>query len=261
MVDPLTEGDLQSHKAIVHGFRKLFPLISVVSEEHDESSHSGEEGCIKQDPSTIKNIGGSLQGDNTINVPIGDILIWVDPLDATKEYTERLLEYVTTMVCITINGQPVAGIIHQPFLKKTAWAWVEHGHSEKLIKPSKNEDFLKNPRIIVSRSHAGHVNQTASAAFGSGVKILPAGGAGFKVLSLFNNEADAYVHNTLIKKWDICAGDALLRSFGGKMTTLEGKEISYGDRLLVKNSGGLLATLSNHEQFLSKLSATNDNGT
>ena len=149
----------------------------------------------------------------------------------------------------------MAGVIHQPFLKKTFWAWTGHGHSKDFSKPSVNEGSLKSPRIIVSRSHAGSVNETAKSAFGKDVTIIPAGGAGFKVLSLFNDIADAYVHKTLIKRWDICAGDAILRSFGGKMTTLRGTEITYGEQLVVKNSGGLLATLNNHEHFLNKLSA------
>ena len=149
----------------------------------------------------------------------------------------------------------MAGVIHQPFLKKTFWAWTNHGHSKDLSKPVVNEASLRRPRIIVSRSHAGSVNVTAKSAFGEDVTIIPAGGAGFKVLSLFNDIADAYVHKTLIKRWDICAGDAILRSFGGKMTTLQGTEITYGEQFVVKNSGGLLATLNNHEHFLHKLSA------
>ena len=38
---------------------------------------------------------------------------------------------------------------------------------------------------------------------------------------------DAYVHVTKIKKWDICAGDAILRALGGKLTDLDGKEVDY----------------------------------
>lgn len=249
--DVLTEGDLQSHKAIVYGLHDLFPMVTVVSEEHDDNAHSPGDGGVGGNPSSISDY---LHGNSNVEVPKDDILVWVDPLDATKEYTEMLLEYVTTMVCITVKGIPIAAVIHQPFLKKTLWAWLDHGHSKELSKPTEHNASLKNPRIIVSRSHAGHVNQTALSAFGNGVKIIPAGGAGFKVLSLFNDKADVYIHTTLIKKWDICAGDALLRSFGGKMTTLEGKEISYGEQSLVKNNGGLLATLNNHGHFLDKLS-------
>ncbi len=38
---------------------------------------------------------------------------------------------------------------------------------------------------------------------------------------------DAYVHVTLIKKWDICAGDAILRALGGQLTDLSGKTVYF----------------------------------
>lgn len=187
-------------------------------------------------------------------VPSSSVLVWIDPLDATKEYTENLLNYVTTMVCITVNGNPVAGVIHSPFLKRTSWGWAEHGHSPDLKKPS-SQVSEKEPKIIISRSHSGNeVNARIQKAFGQNAKITNAGGAGFKVLALFGDGADAYVHLTLIKKWDICAGDAILRAMGGKMTTLNGKRINYGNARDYKNKDGLLATLREHEMFLKKLS-------
>ena len=52
--------------------------------------------------------------------------------------------------------------------------------------------------------------------------------SGYKAWALFDGTAQAYVHTTLIKKWDICPGDAILRAYGGKMTRLNGDEIKYG---------------------------------
>ena len=46
---------------------------------------------------------------------------------------------------------------------------------------------------------------------------------------------DAYVHVTLIKKWDICPGDAILRALGGKLTTLRGEDVDYAGRQFNRN--------------------------
>lgn len=49
------------------------------------------------------------------------------------EYLENLLQYVTTMVCIAHKGEPIIGVIHKPFEKKTYWAWVNNVMSEEIL--------------------------------------------------------------------------------------------------------------------------------
>lgn len=249
--NPVTQGDMLSHRAMFYGFKKEFPKLNVVSEEHDHGDVDLS-GVKSPDISGI-NLNDRLHNKDDEMVSAGNLLVWIDPLDATQEYTENLVQYVTTMICIAVKGRPVAGIIHKPFLHKTYWAWLGHGSSDNIKVPAEKESALKTPRVIVSRSHAGKVNATVRSAFGSESKVIPAGGAGYKVLSLFEDTADSYVHVTLIKKWDICAGDALLRTFGGKMTTLDNEAIEYDDGSKPANEKGLLASLHNHAEFQEKL--------
>ncbi len=73
---------------------------------------------------------------------------------------------------------------------------------------------------------------------------------------------DAYVHVTLIKKWDICAGDAILKALGGRLTTLSGEEVDYSSgggaiggpfRGRERNEGGVLATMHDHGSYVEAL--------
>jgi inositol monophosphatase 3 len=104
-------------------------------------------------------------------------------LDATKEYTENLVDYVMTMVGVAVKGQPIIGVLHRPFQVDTYWAVVGHGNSENLNKVhDKHEPPLgdKEVRIIVSRSHAGNVKNFTKHVLGPNdhVQIISAAGAG-----------------------------------------------------------------------------------
>uniref|UniRef100_I3N227 Golgi-resident adenosine 3',5'-bisphosphate 3'-phosphatase n=1 Tax=Ictidomys tridecemlineatus TaxID=43179 RepID=I3N227_ICTTR len=171
-----------------------------------------------------------------------------------ERYCLDLRKYVTTMVCVAVNGKPVLGVIHKPFSEYTAWAMVDGGSNVK----ARSSYSEKTPKIIVSRSHSGMVKQVALQTFGNQTAIIPAGGAGYKVLALLDvpdktqEKADLYIHVTYIKKWDICAGNAILKALGGHMTTLSGEEISYTGSDGIE--GGLLASIKmNHQALVRKL--------
>lgn len=72
---------------------------------------------------------------------------------------------------------------------------------------------------------------------------------------MINGSVCAYVHTTKIKKWDVCAGNAILNAVGGQMTTLTGQSLDYSDTQNPQNTDGLLATLRNHRKFLNIFSA------
>ena len=77
--------------------------------------------------------------------------------------------------------------------------------------------------------------------------------SGYKTLEVISGNVSAYVHVTAIKKWDICAGNALLRELHGQQTTLLGRNIDYSATGSPANTDGLLVTLHDHERYLQAL--------
>ncbi|XP_018493624.1 inositol monophosphatase 3 [Galendromus occidentalis] len=271
-VDPLTDGDMRSHRVMLKTLFKIFPHLNVVSEEHEDEKTSSQTSAPGLDD---VNLPESISNFVDETVRLRDILVWIDPLDATQEYTEGLTEYVTTMVCIAVEGRAHIGVIHQPFANRTVWGWVGQGPSRSLRGPqiaddddgnnsiimnSINIDNAYNTKkvkpdddavdIVVSRSHAGKVKQFARDALGGDITVTSAGGSGYKALQVAESKADLYIHTTLIKKWDICAGNAILESLGGRMVNLKGEAIDYGSPRSEKNPDGLLAFLKDKRDFM-----------
>lgn len=125
----------------------------------------------------------------------------------------------------------------------TYWGWVDHGVSETLkAKSSKTTDDI---RIISSRSHAGSIDDlikmTYSGYGADKIKRVIAAGSGYKTIQVVQDKADLYLHSTKIKKWDTCAGNAIINSVGGAMTTLTGKKIDYSAESQAQILDGLVA--------------------
>lgn len=248
--DPVTDADFRSHCVMASGLHRIFPKLKIISEEDEGKQNCPDAKLFDLDPTVIhenSNVPDEIVG-------IEDVTVWIDPLDATQEYTENLFQYVTTMVCVAIKGVPTIGVIHNPFTRKTVWAWANKAVSEPLTYIKRDED-VKHPVVIISRSHSGEVRSIAKEVFGETLHVVQAGGAGYKVLQVLHNNATAYLHSTAIKKWDICAGNAILAAIGGKMTNLKNQDITYSDSDSFLNENGLLATAveSIHEMYIKKI--------
>uniref|UniRef100_A0A1L8DM98 Putative inositol monophosphatase 3 n=1 Tax=Nyssomyia neivai TaxID=330878 RepID=A0A1L8DM98_9DIPT len=248
--NPVTEADFKSHCVMQFGLHHIFPRLRIISEEDSSKMSCPDVKLFDLDPTVLRE---SLTiPDETVDIE--DITVWIDPLDATQEYTEKLFEYVTTMVCVAIKGIPTIGVIHNPFTQKTTWAWNGVATSEDLQKVKKPE-LSDRATVIVSRSHGGEVKNVSRGYFGENTQIITAAGAGYKVLQVIAGNATVYLHTTAIKKWDICAGDAILRAVGGKMTNLLNEELLYGAQEPVLNAKGLLAAFENHhEKYIERIS-------
>ncbi|OQV21442.1 Inositol monophosphatase 3 [Hypsibius exemplaris] len=261
-INPVTDGDFRSHYVMMRTLVDAFPGLKVISEEHDDAleAHHTSVYVGPVDKTCPSDVLAAIPYDTKI--PLDHLQLWIDPLDATQEYTEDLLDYVTTMVGIAIKGRAVGGVIHKPFAtaanKKIFWAWKDQGISENLKNSSPPNESLK---IIISRSHSGNVDETARTAFaGQTLEIIPAGGAGYKTVEVLTGRANVYLHTTKIKKWDLCAPNGLLNAVGGRLSTLAGTEVDYTAPVVandVVNTGGVIAAVADHATYVTAFSTLN----
>lgn len=82
--DPVTNADLRSHCVMENGLKHLFPKVTVISEEDSELNHCVNSNFFGIDPTVIDE---NIVLPNDYFISTDDITIWIDPLDATQEYT------------------------------------------------------------------------------------------------------------------------------------------------------------------------------
>lgn len=81
--DSVTNADLKSHCVMYNTLMQTFPEMHVVSEEDHK--------CDFVDLKINLEKNGN-EGETDATVPVDKITVWIDPLDATKEYTGRQIE-------------------------------------------------------------------------------------------------------------------------------------------------------------------------
>lgn len=241
-----TEADRTAQRMIVATLTQRFKKCIIVGEED-----------LEKDDAADKNLIVDSEEDDVLkvdlpaiykNVKEEDITIWVDPLDGTTEFVKGLLEHVTILIGISINGRSVAGIIHQPF----------YGHSTGSLAPRTMWGLVglgcygisklpldTNKLVITTTASHGNKNIEDSIAAIKPDEVLKVGGAGHKVLLVIEGKAHSYVFTSNgCKKWDTCAPEAVLRATGGQLTDSFGNEIEYNYREdgNYQNSLGIIAS-------------------
>jgi len=122
--DPVTAADLQSQDIIFATFRTNWPDLAIVGEEK-----------LDRVTAAPTNIDNSYVSENDIQekfhtLSVRDLVIWIDPLDGTREFVDGLYEAVTVLVGISLRGHVIAGVIHQPFVGKSGrsvWGIADQG--------------------------------------------------------------------------------------------------------------------------------------
>uniref|UniRef100_A0A7N5P204 3'(2'),5'-bisphosphate nucleotidase 1 n=1 Tax=Ailuropoda melanoleuca TaxID=9646 RepID=A0A7N5P204_AILME len=188
-----------------------------------------------------------------------ELVVWVDPLDGTKEYTEGLLDNVTVLIGIAYEGKAIAGVINQPYynyqagpdavLGRTIWGVLGLGAFGFQLKEVPAGKHI----ITTTRSHNNKLVTDCVTAMNPD-DVLRVGGAGNKIIQLIEGKASAYVFASPgCKKWDTCAPEVILHAVGGKLTDIHGNALQYNKEVKHMNSAGVLATLRNYDYYASRV--------
>nr|CAD7456828.1 unnamed protein product [Timema tahoe] len=260
--DLQTEADRSAQRCILASLSQQFPEVTIIGEEGPSFCEVPSDWVVTDsDPEVLKMACPAyLQ-----NIDDKDVVIWVDPLDGTSEYTQGLLEHVTVLIGVAVGDRAVGGVIHQPYynykrqreggeveeMGRTLWGIVGGGVGG-FVPTSAPEGC----RILTTtRSHSTPVVQAALDALQPD-EVIKVGGAGHKVMMLIEGKAHAYVFASKgCKKWDTCAPEAVLIATGGRLTDLHGDSYKYHKDIPHPNTGGVLATGhgQDHDWYLAKL--------
>lgn len=257
--DLQTEADRSAQQLIIRRLYQQFPNVMVIGEEEQDDLSGVEnvdcESQLEMDQTVLsKQVPESLKG-----ITESQVVVWVDPLDGTTEYTQGFVEHVTVLIGIAVDGAAVAGVVHQPFFERRDVAGTDATEDGRTVWGVvglgafgiSGQSAPEGERIVTTtRSHGtGIVAEAVDAC--NPTTVLRVGGAGNKVLQLIDGKAHAYVFASPgCKKWDTCAPQAVLEALGGTLTDIHGNTLEYHKDVKHRNSGGVLATVKDHQFYL-----------
>lgn len=257
--DLQTEADRSAQRCIIASLSSLYPDVTIIGEEGPANATDvvPADWIVTEQDETV--LAANCPSEYA-KVDPADIVVWVDPLDGTSEYTQGLLDHVTVLIGVAVKGKAVGGVIHQPYFNykvennckgRTLWGLIGLGVGgfSPTIPPA--DKFI----ICTTRSHSDALVNKALEAL-SPDDIIRVGGAGHKVLMLLEGKAHAYVFASPgCKKWDTCAPEGILRALGGTLTDIHGKEYAYSKDVSYPDAQGVFATTANvsHQELISKI--------
>jgi 3'(2'), 5'-bisphosphate nucleotidase len=249
--DAVTQADVRAQELIEGDLRARYEGLRIIGEED-----------LTVPPLLQSNLNLShltevtVPSTTPVNYPLEKVTVFIDPLDATKEFTLGNHFCVVTLVGIAVDGETVAGVMHQPFegpTGRTMWGWIGVGAHVPSLKTVKRDKLV----LCTTRLHSTPEIDAQLGKLSSVVgEIVKVGGAGYKVIMLLEGKADCYLYPSRgTKKWDTAAPEAVLRALGGHITDVHGQPLGYDPTGPIGNDKGILATCAgvNHQQIVDLL--------
>jgi len=198
-VDPQTKADRLSQLHIISSLKTLWPSLTVIGEEDDHNPDAEKDQLASYGLASLAPEAAPVTDDAVPvalrNPQLKDLVVWVDPMDGTREFTLGFFQDVTVLIGISHKGEALAGLIHEPFAPvspggTTTWGVV--GGDVYFRAPPVNPPPGRKV-FVSSRSRPDETLEKMLEKLHP-IEILRLGGAGNKILSVIMGTSDAYVY-------------------------------------------------------------------
>lgn len=228
--NPVTRADKSSNAILLDLLARDFPAVPLVSEESPSATYEGF---------------GSAP-----------CAFFVDPLDGTMDFVARTGDFAV-MIGFVEAGRPTVGVVHCPAIGETYGA-VDGSGAFRIIEGERRSIHvgdaadLSTCRGAISRFHRDEAVDAKVALLGLR-ELVPMGSAGIKGVRVASGELDVYAHPArgIMKPWDTCAPEAIVRAAGGVYTDSSGRPFDYLGRST--GEGTLAANPVLHAEALRRL--------
>ncbi len=228
--DPVTRADKEANALLLEKLTRDFPGVPIVAEESD--------------PSTFAGFGSAPHA------------LFVDPVDGTRDFIAKNGEFAV-MLGFAEAGVATVGVVDCPALGEVYGAAEGHG-AFRVTKAGRDPIHVSNAtdlamcRCAVSRFHRSKTVDAKLRALDV-KELVPTGSAGIKGVRVASGALEIYAHPStgLVKLWDACAPEAIVRAAGGLYTDGSGRRFDYRGPV-AQNEGTLAANPVLHAEALER---------
>ncbi|OQR91474.1 3'(2'),5'-bisphosphate nucleotidase [Achlya hypogyna] len=250
--DPQTVADRRSQQRIVASLRRHYgESLQIVGEE----GHLEPPAAVDiTTPNTAL-----LRHHTSQQLSATDLIVWIDPLDGTRKFTEKAYDQVSVLIGLSYQGRPIAGVMHLPFVGTFGTTYyggpLLDGVFMSTLPSAEPAQWQFAPvpvpptpsapqRWGISETRCAYIESLLGeddGRYGRWEK----GATGILMLDVVRGHCDAYARwIPRTKKWDICVGEAFIVALGGAVTDIFGESYEYGyDETQHGNATGVFATL------------------
>lgn len=200
---PITAADVASHEMIVEGLRNISQDIPILSEEGAQAPWNERKRWRR---------------------------FWlVDPIDGTKEFTQRTGEF-TVNIALIEEGEPVMGVVTAPALQEAFWGVSGEGAYKRdhtgQVYGIRVAEPQASKRVVASKNHLNNETRAFIETLGAHKTIQA--GSSLKFCRIAEGHADIYPRMGPTSEWDTAAAHAVLLAAGGNVYAVDGKPLGYG---------------------------------